>query len=102
MAIKATRFDAADYLTDKETQQYFLDEALETNDTADIIRALATIARAQNFSKLARDADITRQGLVKALGPDGNPSFDTIVRLVKAMGLKMGGTPPVRRRSKAA
>ena len=81
-----TRFDAADYLKTEEDMSRYLDAAAEEGDPQAIIMALGTIARAQNMTKLARDAGVTREGLYKALSPDGNPGFSTIARIAHALG----------------
>lgn len=92
MAETFTRFDAAEYLTTDEDVAGFLDAAAEGGDPAHLARALATVARGRNMSKLARDTGISREGLYKALSPEGNPSFATVVRVAGALGLKLSFT----------
>ncbi len=84
-------YDSADYLTSLEDIALYLEAALEEagDDSAFIAQALGNIARSQNFSELAREVEMSREGLYKALSTDGNPSFDTIMKVTKALGLKI-------------
>jgi probable addiction module antidote protein len=68
-----------------------LEEALEEagDDPAFITQAIGVIARSQNFSELARKVDMSREGLYKALSNNGNPSFATIYKVARALGLKL-------------
>ncbi|MGB6450705.1 MAG: addiction module antidote protein [Steroidobacteraceae bacterium] len=90
-----TRWDAADYLkSEEDTAAYLqacLDEAPE--DPAFIAAALGDIARARGMAELAKATGLTREGLYKALSKDGNPSFGTVLKVLKALGLKL--TPQV-------
>lgn len=58
------------------------------NDPAAFAAALGTVARACNMSQLARDTGITREGLYKVLSADGNPSFATVMKVAKALGVR--------------
>lgn len=91
-----SRFDAADYLETAEDIAEYLKAAAEDGDPAAIVAALGAVARAQNMSKLARDVGMTREGLYKALSPDGNPSFGTVAKVVRALGLEISLTPRAR------
>ena len=92
MAEKFSRWDAADDLqTQEDVAMYFsicVDE--DPGDGSLIRRALGDIARARSMSQLARDTGLAREGLYKALSPDGNPEFATIMKVIKALGLKLG------------
>ena len=83
-------FDATDYLqSDEDCAQYLqacMDEAPE--DAALFTKAMGDIARARGMMQLARDTGITREGLYKALGEQGNPSFATVVKVMHALGLQ--------------
>ncbi|GAB3751841.1 addiction module antidote protein [Microlunatus parietis] len=85
------RFDSADYLVDIERASAYLEVALEEadDDPALIAQALGTVARSGNISELARRVGMSREGLYKALSADGNPSFSTIVKVAKALGLRV-------------
>jgi probable addiction module antidote protein len=88
-------YDSADYLVDIEAAAAFLEAALEEadDDPAYIAQALGTIARSGNVSELARRVGMSREGLYKALSADGNPSFATIIKVAKALGLKLHFEP---------
>ena len=97
---KITRFDAADYLTTKEQQVAYIVEALETGD-ADFVRdALGIVARARGMSEIARSAGLNRESLYKALGESGNPEFETVMRIMRALGLTLSAHPSKPRPSK--
>jgi probable addiction module antidote protein len=84
------RFDVADYLTTEADIVAFLDAAAEEADPALMASALGAVARARNMSRLAREAGLTREGLYKALSPDGNPSLATVMKVAKALGVRIG------------
>lgn len=88
---KFSRYDSADYLVDIEDTAVYLEAVLEEagDDPAFIAQALGTIARSGNISELARRVGMSREGLYKALSADGNPSFATIMKVAKALGLKL-------------
>jgi probable addiction module antidote protein len=100
MAVHLTRFDAADYLLTEDDMTAYLAECAEDGDPRLITHALGAIARARNMSQLARDAGMTRAGLSRALAHDGNPSFVTISKVAKALGLKITVTPAKARAGK--
>lgn len=86
-----TRYDSADYLTSVEDAAAYLEAAVEEagDDPAFIAEALGVIARSGNVSELARRAGMSREGLYKALSVEGNPSFATIMKVAKALGLRI-------------
>ena len=86
-----TRWDVTEHLRTKEDVRFYL-EACAAEDPGDgsLIRAaLNDIARARNMSVLARDAGMTREGLYKALSENGNPSFATVMRITRALGMQL-------------
>ncbi|QUY41040.1 addiction module antidote protein [Acaryochloris marina] len=91
MAISITRWDSAEHLKTEEDIQLYLEACLEEaeDDPALIIHALGVVARAKNMSQLSRDTGLSREGLYKALSPDGNPTFSTIAEVTKALGFKL-------------
>ena len=91
--IETKPFDSADYLNSAEDVAAYLDAYLEDSTTDEFRRALATVARSRGISDLAKRTGITRAGIYKALGPDGNPSFETIRELLGAMGLRLTVEP---------
>lgn len=89
MAEKFSRFDAADYLETEDDIRLYLEACQEEGDPRLVAIALGDIARARNMTQLAKEAGMTRAGLYKALSPDGNPSFATVSKVAKALGLKV-------------
>lgn len=87
--IQTTAFDSADYLGSAEAIAAYLDAYLEDATPEEMRGALATVARSHGVSDLARRSGITRAGIYKALGEDGNPSFETIRAILGAMGLRL-------------
>ena len=86
---KATKWDSSEFLKTEEDIAAYLNAALEDGDTSVIAAALGDVARAKGKTQLAKETGITRDGLYKALSPTGNPSFDTVQKVVKAFGLRM-------------
>jgi|SRR5699024_4506347 len=95
MAEKFSHFDSADYLETSEDIALYLEACMEEggDDPAFIAHALGVVARARNMSQLARDTGMSREGLYKALSGEGNPSFDTVLKVARAMGLKLSFQP---------
>lgn len=87
------RFDAADYLSTPEARADYLAAALEEGDASEIRRALNTVARSLGMTSVAEAAGLGRESLYKALGENGNPEFATVLKLMKAMGLKLSALP---------
>lgn len=86
------QFDAADYIKSERDVALYLDAVMEeaADNPALLAHALGDVARARrNMSQVARDAGVTREGLYKALSPRGNPSFLTVARIAKALGLEI-------------
>lgn len=89
MVEKFNRYDAADYLETEEDICLYLEACQEEGNPALVAAALGDIARARNMTQLAKEAGMTRAGLYKALSVDGNPSFATVSKVAKALGLKI-------------
>jgi probable addiction module antidote protein len=89
------RWDAANYLKSEEDMAGYLEAAMEEapDDPAYITAVLNDIARARGIMKLASDAGMTRAGLYKALAPGSKPSFETVVKISKALGLRLSLRP---------
>lgn len=88
---KTTRYDVAEHLRTPAEMAAYLEACLEqaNGDAAFIAKALGDIARAQGMSKVARDAGLSRESLYKALSGERNPNFDTILKVITALGLKL-------------
>ena len=87
-------YDVADYLRTPEEMAAYLEACIEEadGDAAFIAKALGDIARAQGMTQVARDAGLSRESLYKALSGERSPSFDTILRVVSALGLKLSAS----------
>ena len=86
---KLLPFDAARYLTDDAAIAEYLTAVLETDDADLLLLALADIARARGMAQVARDAGLGRESLYKALAPGAKPRFDTIVKVARALGVRL-------------
>ena len=86
-----TRYDVAEHLRTPEEMAAYLEACLEQaeGDAAFIAKALGDIARAKGMTQVARDAGLSRESLYKALSGERSPGFDTILRVVGALGLKL-------------
>jgi probable addiction module antidote protein len=93
MAAKTSPFDSAEYLDNPEAVEAYLEDALESNDPAIIAHAFGVIARAKGMSRIAQDAGLSQESLYKALSADGNPELATVLKVIKALGLKLTLAP---------
>jgi len=84
-----TKFDAADYLDDETTIAEYLTAALEDDDPDVFLMALRTVARARGMAQLAKDTGLGRESLYKALSPGAKPRYDTMMRIIKALGIRL-------------
>ena len=86
---KTRAWDAADYLASDEDMAAYLEAALEEGDAALFMAALGDIARAKGMTEIARATGLGRESLYKALSPEGNPEFATVLKVVQSLGLKL-------------
>lgn len=86
-----SRYDVAEHLRTPEEMAAYLQACLEeaNGDAAFIAKALGDLARAKGMAHVARDAGLSRESLYKALSGDRSPSFDTILRVIAALGLEL-------------
>ncbi len=86
-----TRWDVTDHLHTEEDARLYLEAAFEEDlgDGRLIRAALSDIARARDMSQLAREVGMTREGLHKALSENGNPNFDTMMKIIRALGMRL-------------
>jgi probable addiction module antidote protein len=86
-----TRYDVAEHLRTPREMAAYLEACLEEEnvDAAFIAKAIGDIARARGMAKVARDAGLSRESLYKALSGDRSPGFDTILKVIEALGLKL-------------
>jgi probable addiction module antidote protein len=93
--LKTHAWDATENLDTEEDMAAYLEAALEDGDPALIGAALGDIARAKGMTQIARDTGLGRASLYKALSPDGNPEFATILKVINALGLKLHASAAV-------
>ncbi|MFC1544384.1 addiction module antidote protein [Gemmatimonadota bacterium] len=86
---KTRAWDAAEHLESDQDMAAYLEAALEEGDPSLVAAALGDIARAKGMTEIAREAGLGRESLYKALSPEGNPEFATVLKVVKALGLKL-------------
>lgn len=82
-------FDIAEYLDSEEMITSYLAAVFQDGDAAEIREALGHVARAKGMAGIAEQAGVTREALYRALGKDGNPTLDTLLGVVKALGVKL-------------
>lgn len=92
--LKLKKWDSAEHLKTEEDMAAYLDACIEEagDDAAFIAAALGDIARARGMTRLAKETGIGRESLYKALSGEGNPSFGTILKVTKALGLRLHTT----------
>jgi probable addiction module antidote protein len=91
--LKTTVWDPAEHLETEQDIAAYLEAAFEEGDSSLIAAALGDIARAKGMAQVAHDAGLGRESLYKALSPEGNPEFATIMKVVNALGLKLHASP---------
>ncbi|PWL29011.1 addiction module antidote protein [uncultured Roseivirga sp.] len=82
----ATKFEIAEYLDDDSMIAEYLNTVLEEGDTEDIITALGHVAKARGMTKIAEETGLSRPSLYKALSQGSKPQFDTILKVLRAVG----------------
>ncbi|MCE2647101.1 MAG: addiction module antidote protein [Pseudomonadota bacterium] len=89
--VKTSSYDVAEHLRTPEEMAAYLDAWLEEapDDVSGIARALGDIARAKGMSQVAKDAGLSRESLYRALSADGNPSFATVIKVARALGVRL-------------
>jgi probable addiction module antidote protein len=89
--IKTTRFDVAEHLRTPEEMAAYLEACLDEagDDAAFIAKAIGDIARAKGMSQIARDAGLSRESLYRSLSGERVPNFDTILKVIHALGLQL-------------
>ena len=88
---QTTAYDVTEYLRTPEDMAAYLDAWLTDahDDPAGIARALGDIARAKGMTQVAKDAGLSRESLYRALSPEGNPSFATVLKVARALGVRL-------------
>jgi probable addiction module antidote protein len=91
---KLLPFDAARYLTDDAAVAEYVTAVLEVGDAELLIMALGDIARARGMAQVAKDAGLGRESLYKALAPGAKPRFDTVLKVARALGVRLTAHVP--------
>ena len=87
--IKLLPFDAARYLTDNKAIAEYVTAVLEADDPDLLLAALGDVARARGMAQVAKNAGLGRESLYKALAPGAKPRFDTVLKVTRALGVKL-------------
>lgn len=86
-------FDAANYLDNDTVIAEYLNAALEDENPNVFLQAIADVAKARGMTKLAKDTGLGRESLYKALAPGAKPRYDTVIKLVRALGVELHTSP---------
>ena len=93
--VETAPFDAADYLDDNETIAAYLSAALTDPDPDVFLVAVKDVARARGMSQLAKDTQLGRESLYKALSAGAKPRYDTMIKVINALGVRFEVVPVV-------
>jgi probable addiction module antidote protein len=93
MALETRLFDPSEHLDSSEAIAAYLDAALEDGDAAFIADAIGVVSRAIGMTQIARDTGLAREALYRALSENGNPEFATVMRVLKALGVRLRAEP---------
>jgi probable addiction module antidote protein len=90
-------FDAADYLDSEEVIAEYLNVALASEDPDLFLQAIADVAKVRGMAKLAKDTGLGRESLYKSLAPGAKPRYDTVLKVIRALGVELQTTPVLRK-----
>lgn len=90
--IQTLPWDPAEHLETEEDMAAYLNVALEDGDPRLIMAVLGDIARARRMGSVSQNADMSRESIYKSLTLDGNPEFATVIKVVRALGLRLHAT----------
>ena len=88
-AARLLPFDAARYLTGAAAVAAYMSAVLETDDPDLLLLALGDVARARGMAQVAKDSGLGRESLYKALAPGAKPRFDTVLKVARALGVRL-------------
>ena len=94
---KPVVFDAADYLDSEEVIAEYLNVALASEDPDLFLQAIADVAKARGLALVAKETGLGRESLYKALKPGAKPRYDTVVKVIRALGVDLRMTPVLRK-----
>jgi probable addiction module antidote protein len=87
--MKIDKWDPAEFIDTKEDVIAHLGVALEDGDMEFLLKTMRHIARSEGMAQIARELGVTREGLYKSLSPTGNPSFETVLKLLNILGFRL-------------
>ena len=90
--VRTRRWDAVEHLKNDEDRAAYLEAALDDGDPALVVAALGDIARSRGMAEIARETGLGRESLYKALSGDGNPGLATVLKVIRALGLRLHAT----------
>lgn len=93
---KIAPFDVADYLDNEQVIAEYLSAALEDENPEVFLAAVSDVAKARGMTQLAKDAGLGRESLYKALAPGAKPRYDTVLKLMRALGVQLHAEPAHR------
>ncbi len=93
MSLETSKWDASEYLESDEAIAAYLNAVMEEDDPALLQAALGDVAKARGMSDIAKSAGVGRESLYKSLSASGNPSFQTVTKVVNCLGVKLRFTP---------
>jgi probable addiction module antidote protein len=96
MPVKAEKllpFDMATLLDSDEAISEYLSQVLEDSDSDELLRALGYIAKAKGMALIAKESGLGRESLYKALSPGAKPRFDTVLKVIRALGVRLHAEP---------
>jgi probable addiction module antidote protein len=93
MAAKTFSWDPVEHLATAEDIAEYLSAALEDGDPKLVAAAIGDVARARGMSDLSRETGLSRESLYRALSADGNPEFGTVIRVLRALGVRLEARP---------
>jgi probable addiction module antidote protein len=86
-------FDMTTLLDSDEAVSEYLNQVLEDGDSDELIRALGYIAKAKGMAMIAKESGLGRESLYKALAPGAKPRFETVLKVIRALGVKLHAEP---------
>jgi probable addiction module antidote protein len=94
---KSVTFEAADYLDSEAVIAEYLNVALSSEDPDLFLQAIADVAKARGMAQVAKETGLGRESLYKALAPGAKPRYDTVLKLIRALGVELHMTPTVQK-----
>ena len=90
---KIAKFDAADYLDNEKVIAEYISAALENENPNVLLAAIADVAKVRGMTQLAKDSGLGRESLYKALAPGAKPRYDTVMKLLRGLGIELHAIP---------